>query len=148
MAYFIKVFFFPSDKDRAEGKIAALSSMVSFEQTLNPLQVMNRLKSLKDSISFDLSVDAKEFIGGQDANVKTDFTIQDINSYAPLFFQNVSRIKVLTRDFKVTGNRTYQLVVVAEGQTRGAPFDHAYLIEISFDQEWKLSFVKILAPPN
>ena len=141
--YLGKLYFFPSEFETARAHLAGLSKLASFENVLAPLQMMNRLQSLKTAIAPDLLVDTSEYNFGQKS-----YAFKDFEALAPMYFKSLQHIEVLTRDFKRVTGRQYQVVVIGRGATAEKSFDDAYMLLITFDQEWKLAQVKVLPPPK
>lgn len=146
--YGLKVFFWPTEKGEAKKRIATLAKIASYPAPPTILQIQSKLNSAKNAIAEDLTVDLSGFLGENTEEDKKEYTKNDLESVGQLFFQYVQRIEILTRDFKVVGKRSYQLVVMAKGKTLTDPFDDAYLVELTFNENWQLQKVKVLAPPQ
>ncbi|HAZ12565.1 MAG: hypothetical protein A2X86_11800 [Bdellovibrionales bacterium GWA2_49_15] len=150
LAYMGKLYFFPSEFDTAKAHIATLTKLASFEGTLQPLAMLSRLQAIKEAVTPDLVVDLSEFVSTAHRQeiTQTAYSLKDLETFAPMYFKTFESIEVLTRDVKRISARQFQLVVIGRGRTSEKSFDDAYMFVVNFNQEWKLSEVKVMAPPT
>ncbi|MEK6625190.1 MAG: hypothetical protein AABY86_09490, partial [Bdellovibrionota bacterium] len=150
LAYLGKLYFFPSEFETAKAHIATLAKVACFQAPLAPLQIFSRLNAIKTAVASDLVVDISEFVSSShNQNIdKTVYSLKDLEAFVPLYFKSIESIEVLTRDIKRITARQYQIVMIGRGRTVAKNFDDAYMLVVNFNQEWKLTEIKVMAPPK
>lgn len=147
LVYFGKIFFWPTEKDEARKRIATLAQIASFPAPPSVVQAQSKHNALKYALTDNFEADISDYLETNPNQSQTEFTKNDLETLSALYVKYIMQVQITSRDVKEIGKRSYQAVIVAQGKTYGESFNDAYLIEVTFDKEWKLEKLKVLAPP-
>lgn len=148
LVYLGKILYWPTEKDEAQKRIALFTRLASFQNFPSIVQTQSKHNAISVALADNFEVDISNYLEGNPNQIATEYTKSDLTSVLALYFRSITKIEVSSRNLKEVGKRTYQTIIVAQGKTYYESFNDAYLIEISFNNEWQVEKIKVFAPPS